>query len=244
MTVTHSAILNKARKLQALADNPGATVAEAAMAAAKLQELLIKHHIEEQDIPANERSKVERRRVDLGKGNIRSWRQDLFWAVARNNGCKAVSWTGHNYMDVVGHEASIDTVLYLYTYLKDQILRLAKDAYAAERAASPGITGNGWGRWHAPTYFRSFCQGALGEVGSRLRAQRKAAVGAVEDKALVPVLDAEVQAKYEEEFPSLGKAVSRTSTVDASVYRQGAAAAKGINLSDPVGGGNGKQLRG
>lgn len=129
-------IIEKIKKLLALADtNKNASIEEAIAAAKKVSELLLKHGLTEGEV-ANSQSGEDR----YGKYNVvldanqssATWHGQLYWIIARANGCKMCILSGRLKIWVVGKPANIEICHYLYVYLYREIEKLYKQAVAAE----------------------------------------------------------------------------------------------------------------
>lgn len=172
-------VVRKVTALLRLAER-GGTAEEAAVAAAKAQELMDKYEINqaalrlEGDSSADTDEEVtdfhgrEGGELDTAGVRIEKWRWDLAGAVSRSNGCylfgssKCVDGKVQKTIEIVGRPSAVETTRYLYAWLFREAQRIADEK------------GKGMGQlWR-----REFKEGFAQEVGSRLRVQRKATVDA------------------------------------------------------------------
>ncbi|CCF85391.1 DUF2786 domain-containing protein [Nitrolancea hollandica] len=225
-------IIKRIQKVAALADSPN--VNEAAVAAAKLQELLFRHnltmaeiHAKSGKLPGSDYGKHE---YYVGRNHGYGWKRRLMGAIARYNFCHAVSHRGDDQMFVVGEEHNVTVVFHLYEFLEAEIRRLATAGYRDYRLRV-------WSPRYALTpskWKTSFYHGAVETIGDRLREQYLANRG--DDRqthALVRAKDAELAKAVYDFFGQLGKLKVNTGE-SADGYAAGQEAAQGINLSPQV----------
>jgi Protein of unknown function (DUF2786) len=127
-------VVDKVRKLLRLSTSSNAH--EAALAAAKAQELIDRHQLEqvclELDTPSVSMNEPIRKFDDapLEGGQRDRWRQALASCVARANSCR-VFLVDSNIM-LVGRPSDVDGVRYLFAWLVREVERLAQDAGAGK----------------------------------------------------------------------------------------------------------------
>lgn len=125
-------IISRIRKLLALSRDAGATEAEAAVAAAKVQELLLTHNLEMAALdqaPSSDRAKEAHTKAAMYK-----YQQDLMAALAANNFCR--HWINEERVHsngkirnakrhyLLGRRVNIMTTQMTYDYLVDTMDRL------------------------------------------------------------------------------------------------------------------------
>lgn len=138
--MTDTRILDRVRKLLKLAGN-NASVEEASMAAAAAQRLIDEHNLsaallaEDTSTPDPDDAPFLDTRAagaDPIEPGIRQkdgstyqdrWKQTLASTIARANGCRIYTWD-HSDVQIIGRPSDIDTVRYLYAYLKAQTVML------------------------------------------------------------------------------------------------------------------------
>lgn len=163
-------IRERIRRLLALSES--SNVHEAAAAAAKAQELMSKHQIDQAEL-AEQAGEVDEPLLEedlqvFGR-NMVAWEALLGGAVAEANGCDAYNqvWrdeTGRQVRAmtrIVGPASAVQSVRYLLAYLTREVGRLCQ----AERDA-----GRGEAAW-----LNSFRLGASHEIGRRVKAAADAA---------------------------------------------------------------------
>lgn len=162
--MTDSGVLDKVRKLLRLSSSNNAN--EAALAAAKAQELIDRHNLttamlslddavptsglddepirDFEDAPLDSRDRMDR------------WRCTLATTIGSANACKI--YTQGSDLKIVGRPGDAETVRYMYGWLSREVERLATDA------------GNGMGR----TWRNNFRLGVVDTIARKLREQREA----------------------------------------------------------------------
>lgn len=163
--MTDTVILAKVQKLLRLATSSNAN--EAALAAAKAQELIDKHQLAaallalDSAEPAN--GLDDEPIVDFEKAGaplesqkkLDRWRGQLASVIARQNGCR-IYYHGSD-IALVGRPSDAETVRYLYGYLSREVERLATE------------NGRGMGR----TWRNNFRLGVVDAISAKLYEQRR-----------------------------------------------------------------------
>lgn len=178
MTMSHEAIISKAIRLLKLAqsDNPH----EAALAAAKAQEIIDRHKLAgltaDSEIPGEVREipdepirgfedPLDYAKSGEGK-NLSRWRVTLASALAKAN--QARIYTSGSTIKIVGRPSDAETIRYMYQYLASEIERLTK------------IHAKGNGK----TWANNFRYGIVDEIRDRLAQQREETVRKMKDGAV------------------------------------------------------------
>lgn len=164
-----NAIREKVKKLLALASCAGATEAEAALAAAKAQELLDEYHLAAADLgdDADESDAAKRHDFPGESGRMPTWRNVLREAVASTCNCFGVRSLQTRTYHLFGKPSDVQLAVELNGFLCEQIERIAR-----------GMSGDNGGRdrsWHA-----SFKLGCASRVGQRLRQRYKERLAAAD----------------------------------------------------------------
>lgn len=228
--MTTSAILEKLQKLKELAARPG-TPAEAAVATAKMQEILFRYNLSMADVDGHVQDSayidedlvVEATRHTQWK---LVWQKSLVHAIARHNFCKSVWWSGTYRLSVLGLRHNVDAVLWMHRHVAGEISRLAVEARSL--AAVPPGSRTSW--------TRSFCLGAVREIANRLFEQRERDTAAsAQSTALVHVSVEALKKAVAERFGKLNASRPSREASHYDAYRSGCAAAKRISLSRPLG---------
>lgn len=216
------AIAERIRKLQALADSTrNDNVHQAAAAAAKIQELLMKYNLALSDIPPELKEASSYDQYDMALGASTQdwgWRKQLLHKVAIYNFCDIVILDNAKHQAaIIGKSHNIEVVLYLYGYLWREIKRLARAYGEQEQPAEK--------HWYA-----EFCNGAVSTIRKRLydqQVQQKAETEA--STALVVVTEKELE---EEKFRRFGvlKRGGGPKSGYSEHYQAGGRAAHGLSL--------------
>src|SRR3990167_9504398 len=120
-TMMNERILDRIKKLQALAGN-NPSEAEAQAAAAKVQALLFEHNLELRDVEGytlqgNEEA-YEKMEHHLDANSLTmKWKSVLYHWVARHNFCQTVRHPGTTKLSMIGKRSNLDAVIYLSEYL-------------------------------------------------------------------------------------------------------------------------------
>jgi hypothetical protein len=192
-------VLDRIQKLLALAENTGATPAEAAVAAEKASNLLFRYNLTIAQVTARSNRPAQGNELAdspaIGTG---VWRRDLMWAISRPNFCRGVYNSGRRRFKLLGEKSNIEVVQYLYSYLERELERLAREAWRQlpepERRAQS-----------ANTFRADFFEAAVHEIKFRLLRQfqtNQKADGA--STALVVTKDRVLDETLAKTFPRLG----------------------------------------
>lgn len=223
--VVMSAIEDLIRKLLALADSPNEH--EAAAAAEKAQELMLRHGIELATVAASTHQplKVDE---DAVSGKADPWRRILAGAVASSAGGRVV-WHPDCYgprnqgrLLFYGPAGTVHGMVDVYRYLETQLTVISAIATAsrAERHV------------HGRTWRNSFLLGAVGRLSERLHARRNAsAETSIDDGRALVLVKTAVDREIERRHPSL-VASSYQPAVDGQAYAAGGQAAQHVELGD------------
>ena len=165
--MTHEDALRKAMSCLRLAksSNP----AEAALAAAKAQEIIDKFKLDvtgldyESNDRAHDAEPIQNFSDDPiadGSQNESRWTLMLASTIAKVNGCRVYYSTKMNKgyrVSIVGKATDVSTARYVFSFIKQQVDALCKAA----------------GAGHSGTWKRHYCIGVVDTVRSRLLAQQK-----------------------------------------------------------------------
>lgn len=167
--MTHQEALRKAIACLKLSQSPNE--AEAALAAAKAQEIIDKYKL---DVTSVDFEQQEKQRddepiqdfwndpLDNTTNNGSRWSTNLASVISRVNQCRILVSHGANAhgtrIGVIGRPSDVQTVRYVYAWLKREVERLCKEN-----------TGGNSG-----TYKRHYCLGVVDTIGRKLREQQKA----------------------------------------------------------------------
>lgn len=170
-----SAIADKIRKLLALAtsNNPH----EAAAAASRAQELMIKYAVEEEEVRGRDPSASSAEPIEVEElfwsGQGPKWEGILAEAMSRSFLCRCYRDRASYKIYMVGRASAREVFKATYLFIKDEINRLAKSGWEVEKHAyaellEPKMV-NGKGRaWRT-----SFGLGAVSTISHRLNDNMK-----------------------------------------------------------------------
>jgi hypothetical protein len=230
--MTGEKTLSLLTKLKAMAQQT-ASPAEAAVAAAQLQRLMLQHKISEAEIadPDDGDEIVVVDAMDQGQRQPTSWRLLLLAAIARGCFCRVTRLASTTYgqrgaMNVWGRQGDVEAVLYQYRYLCREVDRLADEGWAEERHVLSLRMPSARGWKH------SFRRGAVATIARRLDEQQAADRAGLSSQstALVRQADAAVARAVEERCGKL-KTAKIGGKVQASGYNAGRLAAHSVNLT-------------
>ena len=226
-------LIQRLQKVRALTESsvPG----EAAAAASKLQEILLKYNLDMEDIEENSPDagdKYVREDLELGatSGNMINWRRILLSGIARSLMCAAFGYQGTPKMVIVGQKHNIEIVRHFYDYLSHDISRLADITWEKARRRT---------REHGRSWKSSFYNGAVDIVVQRLE-EKYQQVSEQDNQTRALALRSE-----QELDDAVGNLIGRVrknavrQRYSKSGYSRGARAGKKFNLDRPIGGDGG-----
>jgi hypothetical protein len=241
-------VLDRLIRIRSLADRAG-TLAEAEAATAALTRLLLRYNLSLADLDAApDGSGGTVLSEEFQVANSASWRHYLLHALAQGHVCRAIRFPGTNRAMLIGHPHSLTVVKELYAWLSVAIPRLANDGweerrdreaaqllldsasghrrFARARAALPGAKAR-------RAWIAAFRAGAVDGIWRRLLEEREALRQETDPSrwAIVPAMDAEVEAFMNQHFAGVGS-YSMTAR-DADGYHAGREAGYAMNVSAP-----------
>lgn len=222
-------IIDKIRKLAALSKSSNEH--EAALAAARMQELLFKHNLDMSAIETKE-EESDYLRSDYQTGRD-TWRQVLMNVICVNNFCQAVKLREKGEVAIVGKPHNVEVVQFMYEYLNRELVRLADRGW--ERQQVMDIYEDGQ-KHSSRRWKNSFYWGANNIIAQRLKAQRR------QDEEVSPEAGALVLVTGRELVLATKDLIGRTGNTRrrATVYNDGYAAGqeagRNIGLHQGLGG--------
>ncbi len=216
-------IIDKVRKLLALSTSSNEH--EAALAAQRATEMLLKHNLSLADLEVKKSPYTWHDTPFEQSG----WKRSLIYGIAKYNLCDTILSKGGKSLHIVGKQHNIEVVLYLYAYLGREIDRLADLGYKST------LTNNTIRRWKT-----AFREGAVYEVVERLKDAHQGADNGC--RALVVVNTKELDEEMRKRFKN-ARTVSRHIRADAAAYASGQTAGRSIPLHQGVRGGRGDARR-
>jgi hypothetical protein len=207
--MTDSKLTEKIRKLAAMA-NAQESPNEAAIAAQKLQDLLLEHNLELADVLAKEGpgslDKIIHLSIVIPEiDNSTTWQINLFKALARGMYCQQYGFgkasatvrdakgilrtVVSDRILLVGRQTDIEAVIEIGNYLTEQIRKMATEHYKLSGTSMPK---KGWKR--------SFSEGAVAAIADKVYLNWEAARKNTNMSALVVVTEADIKKHVEAEF--------------------------------------------
>lgn len=211
-------VLTKIKKLLALStsSNPN----EAAVAAAKAQELLMQHNLTMRQVQDHSESKYEQTFVNVGS---RVWKRKLMTAIARNNFCETIYDPRIKSIALIGEPHNQEVVIHLHQYLVSQLETMAATAYKLSGSTM-----------HAKSWLDSFYIGAVYSIYERLKAQKDEMAAASNTcKSLVVVKDEELKVALDTFYPNLKKGPAKYIR-SSNGYHEGIEAGKRVALNKAI----------
>lgn len=234
----------KVAKLMRLAQNDGATEAEALRAMEAAQRLAMKHGLELASINIDEQH--EDLRLDIRSEEVRldqsgTWRRSLLNTIVKCNGGRCV-WLpdGGKHkgrMHIFAPEGSIGVILQSYRMIENWIETESKFEAAVREET-----------WvHGRTWRNSWIVGAVNRISERLREVHREQLREFRDagqaNALVK-LGGDVDHAVSDIYPHLRTTQRSTSALHGGAFKQGQAAGNNANIGQTSIGGARRQLRG
>lgn len=241
-------IIQRIKKLKAHAESAKeiGSIEEAALFAAKMEELMVEYNITMMQVDhAKEFTKDEFAHWQYTEGisykdsqaNF-GWRLNLVRVICKYNFCSHVINSGKKQFFVYGHADNVDTVVWLYNYLSIGLMRLAQSEW--------NRIGKSTGYSSRVVFLKEFLYGAGYGIDSKLEEQRKANQKMNEYSSLILYNKNALVRYIGNKFGSqLGKGRAYGIKPKGHAFKDGYAAGKNYNLGKPVGGStnNQKQIR-
>jgi hypothetical protein len=251
MTQPREKMLELLRRLKALSESK-ANANEAAAAASKMQELLIKYNIELAELDAARETGADYVREFMDNDDPltdEEWTGSLIWAVAKYNFCEAVTeWRNHKRTyALVGEPHNIEIVTFIYEYLKYEIDTLSRTTWIVEDALGSLDSAYKLKGKSGPTAYRSayehrwkqsFKYGAVSGVTEVLKSRwAEARSGTGTGQSLMIIKDGELATALKQFYPNLGYSHASSRRLDDGGYRSGAREGRNIEIGTAVRGG-------
>ena len=231
-------ILKRIQKLLSLAEGAKqiGSMAEAANAAQKAQDLLLEYNLSHDEV-LNASTKEERvvgqQKVDyegMIQGKEGDWVRDLYFVIGKNNLCKIIliqnKWTKQKLICIIGESHNVEIVKYFVEYLVPQIRQLARQSWSKY-----------YGEDKRGAYIRGFLLGCVKGIDDQLSGHIKAMAAQNEKiNALVRVSDLNIQKYVAANFGRLGTVKSASRSAQDGI-KDGREAGRNISLHKGVNGG-------
>lgn len=237
--MTDENLIAKIRKLLALARD-ASEPNEAALAAAKAQELMVRHAIsearlEEKGSAAAANEPIAVQGLGMTTGKIPSWMARLSWKMAPEFCCQGYFTRGSD-IYVVGRQTDREAHIATFTYLRGEIIRMCEAKWEQEQDYTD-VNGKTWKT--------NFCDGAVAVIVERMEQEKRKLLNAMdsEDAAagvaptastaivLASRTDTIVKWMKEESGVKIKSSGTRRVTRDATAYEHGRQAGKMIDIN-------------
>lgn len=177
-----SKIIDRVRKLMALAGSPNAH--EAAQAAAKVQSLLLEHNLRMQDIDVNSHDAERVTELVYYFDAPKTWQIDLANVISHHYFCRVlragVSAKGSDVMFLIGRPSNVEVLHYVWEVVLAQIETASKLTWNEVLAKHQVAYGKSFFKTYSNAaarrtrWFRSFYHGAVLGVDALLRERAQA----------------------------------------------------------------------
>ena len=230
-------LLERIRKVQGYlkSDNPN----EAAVAAAKLSELLMKHNISLSDIPESERpvDPFVNTATD-GEKRLADWRVTLAGAIARANLCGIV--VSGSSIRWLGRKSNVEVAQYIYETCANDLQRICDGLWYAifDLLKKDGTTDI----IHGKTWKADFLQGAAKGVQEKLREEFGQWTANANANAMITTNKYELAMFTHLEYPYLGS-YGHGVRVGGNAYGLGVKTGRNVSFRTGVGAGGGSSTK-
>ena len=224
--LTREQVLEKVRRLLALSQSNNEH--EAAVAAAKAEQLLQEHRLTEAELEitndAQERAALEADPLDVLGRNGTVWKGVLVYGISKLHGCYCYIDRDRNFRQryrLIGRPSDVNSVRYLYAWLTTEIERLTQKHA-------------GKGRTWMNSYRRGAVSGILDAMREANRVSRVQATGA----ALVKIDSRQIESEALAHTlnPNLRGRSSTKSRINADAYSRGQRDGRAIHTGGQLAG--------
>ena len=217
-------VIEKIKHLLALStsSNPH----EAALAASRAQELLMKHNLKMSQIKTDDDPTGNYAQSCVRTGQKR-WKRSLLFAIARHNFCTCVYNLTQRNMMLIGEPHNFEVVEYLYTFLVGQLHEMAENTYMTYLKRGASV--------NKKTWIEGFYNGAIARIDVRLEEQqRQMAADSNDCKALIVTKEAELKAAMDKFYPDRRPGRRQKSKVDLTGFYDGVEAGDKVALNKAI----------
>jgi len=240
MTEIDDTILQRIRKVQGYlkSDNPN----EAAVAAAKLTELLIKYNIDLEDVPAEQRKTDPFVNVasDTETNRLPDWRITLGISISKANLCKVIISGSH--LQWLGRKSNVEVAQYIYETCARDLQNICDGLWYAIRDLLKDD--DTFSIMHGKAWKAEFLKGAA--TGVRMKLEDETRVMRAENEnvnALMVTNDRELSGYVHNQYPRLGHHQG-VAARGGNAYGVGVQTGRNVSFRTGVGaGGNTSQRR-
>ncbi len=226
-----SKILERIQKLQALANDNGASESEVNQATAHIQRLLDKHNLSLEQIEPVKQSDIQFTTEKNAKKKLMGWEFNLAHTLASNFYCKVL--TIGSDIQFIGTKSDIQITINLF-----RSVRVLFDAMASKRVTEYtrrmftefGITDTRHlqGAQSLKTFRLSYLAGAVNGLAQKLREQRATSDQSI--TALVVRRDLVAKTAMHEKYPNIRSVAFGNASFNQDASTQGFIDGKNINL--------------
>lgn len=223
MDAKYDELVKRVQALLRLSKDGGATTAEAALAASKAQELILRYNLtlydmQSQDWNAGLRMPIFEQKMVLESGGLVL----LYCNMAPAMMCKA--WRQENTVYVVGREHDIALLGTVFAWVSEQLSE-EFDSFITREEIRVFLRGKGFAPYERKNLVDSWWQGAVGEVRKRLNNQANESAY----RAIMVRSRDDIATYLNARGVHLVNKIGKVRSVDA--YGSGAAAGRRANLS-------------
>jgi hypothetical protein len=234
--VTNETITRRIAKLLDLANRKAGNEAEAQAAAAKAQELLLRHNLDLADVEGRIDDDgdplVEDTKVQPGQ-RTRTWERDLFFKVCHGFNCRGLytspnRWSKTYQYHFVGRRSSVEVAQYMFEYLKNALNDVAAKAWKESKAE---IEEAGAYQVNGRTWKYDFLMGAVRSIGERFYQEKERfKQESVKGRAMIRVSGTEVDLFVKDKYPRLTFCRSARDTLCGDARARGREAGNSLPL--------------
>ena len=218
------AIEEKIRALLALANDAGATEAEASLAVERAHALLLKHNLDTATVEADTGEEVlyvVDETFDYRYSD--KWRPSLTNVVAKHNYCRVINTERHQ-LQIIGRPHNVAATQQMARWLMGQVADMTRERWGIESSVLEQTGDTKERDWKD-----GFAFGIVTRLHERLKEQRAQEEGQYSNaRALTVNLGSENDRFISEAY---GRLVSRKVSFDGKAYGSGVRAADGISIS-------------
>lgn len=210
-----NALMEKLEALQRLSSSSNPN--EAALAAAKMQELCTKYNIDVESVKGfdTEAQKEDYQTEVASLADslfLINWRRTLLGIIAKHNFCHAFYFDNTARMKIFGQPHNIRITIYLYTYISKELYRLAHSGLWTKDVEKHGHINH-------VVWERSFYAGAVNVIYQRLEEGRAKWNQNVHSRSIISVLNHDLDQAFRMLYEV--KSVNHASAVSRVGYESG-----------------------
>jgi hypothetical protein len=234
METTNNPIIEKIRKLLALANSSNEH--EAALAAAHAQRLLSEHNLAMADVEAKHHPQSADKVETTAAKTLPKWVRNLSGGVCSAFDCQAIHHPAQGKMSFIGVGADVQIAAYTFAYLDRTVRRLCS-SYMKYRVNDGNLSNR-----NKELMRQSYYLGAVSTINSQLVQQKVQTP--VTPGALVPIKEGLIK-KAMSELGPIRTVRGRRSYINSNAYNQGQTDGKNVSVHKGVAaaGGHGSPTR-